>query len=79
MPAPIGLQLYSVREVAQKEGYATVVKKVAAMGYAGVEPAGYPGSNAAEAAKLFQDLGLAVPMLTSGCPSAIIRTRSSTR
>lgn len=61
MAAPIALQLYTVRKEAEKEGYANVVRKVAAMGYAGVEPAGFPGSNAAEAAKLFKELGLAVP------------------
>lgn len=61
MPAPIGLQLYTVRKIIEKEGYANTVKKVAAMGYVGVEPAGFPGSTAAEAAKLFNDLGLAVP------------------
>jgi sugar phosphate isomerase/epimerase len=61
MAAPIGLQLYTVRKVAEAEGYANTVKKVAAMGYVGVEPAGFPGSTAAEAAKLFRDLGLAVP------------------
>jgi sugar phosphate isomerase/epimerase len=61
MAAPVALQLYTVRKVAEKEGYADVVRKVAAMGYAGVEPAGFPGSNAAEAAKLFKDLGRAVP------------------
>jgi sugar phosphate isomerase/epimerase len=61
MAAPVALQLYSVRKVAETEGYLNTVKKVAAMGYAGVEPAGFPGSNAAEAAKLYTDLGLAVP------------------
>lgn len=61
MAAPVALQLYSVRKEAEKEGYANTVKKVAAMGYAGVEPAGFPGSTAAEAANLFKDLGLDVP------------------
>lgn len=61
MPAPVALQLYSVRKVAQEKGYADTVKKVAAMGYAGVEPAGFPGSTAAEAARLYKDLGLQVP------------------
>ncbi len=61
MPAPIGLQLYTVRKVAEAQGYEDTVRKVAAMGYAGVEPAGFPGSTAKDAAKLFADLGLAVP------------------
>ncbi len=57
MPAPIALQLYTVRKNAEKQGYANVVRKVAAMGYAGVEPAGFPGSSAADADKLFKELG----------------------
>ena len=61
MAAPIGLQLYTVRKVIEKEGYANVVKKVATAGYAGVEPAGFPTSSAKDAAQLFKDLGLAVP------------------
>jgi sugar phosphate isomerase/epimerase len=68
MPAPIALQLYTVRKVIEKEGYANVVKKVAAAGYAGVEPAGFPGTSASEAAKLFKDLGLAVPSAHVGIP-----------
>ncbi len=68
MAAPVALQLYTVRKVAEKEGYESVVRKVAAMGYAGVEPAGFPGSNAKDAAKLFQDLGLAVPSAHVGIP-----------
>jgi sugar phosphate isomerase/epimerase len=68
MAAPIGLQLYSVRKVIEKEGYANVVKKVAAAGYAGVEPAGFPTSNVQDAAKLFKDLGLAVPSAHVGIP-----------
>jgi len=61
MAAPIALQLYTVRKVAEKDGYINTVKKVAAMGYAGVEPAGFPGSSVQEAAKAFKDLGLTVP------------------
>jgi sugar phosphate isomerase/epimerase len=57
--APIALQLYSVREQANKD-YEGTVRKVADMGYAGVEPAGFPGTTAAGAAKLFRSLGLQV-------------------
>ncbi|MBS1251142.1 MAG: hypothetical protein MAG451_00172 [Anaerolineales bacterium] len=59
MPTPIALQLYSVRD-ALAEDFAGVVKKVADIGYAGVETAGFPGTTPTKAAKLFQDLGLAV-------------------
>jgi sugar phosphate isomerase/epimerase len=55
----LGLQLYTLRE-ALKEDYAGTMKKVAAAGYAGVEPAGFPGSTLEEAAGLYRDLGLAV-------------------
>jgi sugar phosphate isomerase/epimerase len=52
--------LYSLREAAQ-QGYEAVVRRVAAMGYEGVEPAGFPGTTAQAAGKLFKELGLAVP------------------
>ena len=61
MPAPIALQLYSLREAIAAEGFVAVVEEVAKMGFAGVETAGFPGTTAKEAAKLFADLGLAVP------------------
>lgn len=61
MASPIALQLYSVREYAQANGYEAAVRKVAAMGYVGVEPAGFPGTTAEAAGKLFRDLGLQVP------------------
>ena len=60
MLSPIALQLYSLREYANKDFTATV-RKVSEMGYAGVEPAGFPGTTATEAGKLFAELGLAVP------------------
>jgi sugar phosphate isomerase/epimerase len=59
MPAPIALQLYTVRELAAKD-YAATVRKVAEIGYVGVEPAGFPGTTACQAAKLFKSLGLEV-------------------
>src|SRR5690606_5161202 len=60
MAAPIAIQLYTVRAEAEK-GYADVVRKIAEMGYVGVEPAGFPGTTAEAAGKLFQELGLQVP------------------
>lgn len=60
MTAPIALQLYSLREYAQQDFEATV-RRVAKIGYAGVEPAGFPGTTAEAAGQLFRDLGLAVP------------------
>ncbi len=59
MPAPIALQLYTVRELAAKD-YEGVVRKVAELGYVGVEPAGFPGTTVEKAAALFKSLGLEV-------------------
>ena len=44
MTAPIALQLYTLRQAAAERGYEAVVRQVAEMGYAGVEPVGFPGS-----------------------------------
>ncbi len=60
MPTPIALQLYSLREAAAQD-YESVVRRVAAMGYEGVEPAGFPNTTPQAAGKLFKELGLAVP------------------
>jgi sugar phosphate isomerase/epimerase len=60
MPAPVALQLYSVREYAQ-EDFEASVRRVAEIGYAGVEPAGFPGTTPEKAGQLFADLGLEVP------------------
>jgi sugar phosphate isomerase/epimerase len=59
MTKRIALQLYTVRELANKD-YEDVVRKVAAMGYPGVETAGFPGTTAEAAARLFNELGLTV-------------------
>ena len=63
MPATVGLQLYTVRQLIAKSSFAAVVKEVAKIGYPGVELAGFPGTTAADAGKLLRDLGLKV---TSG-------------
>jgi sugar phosphate isomerase/epimerase len=60
MTFPIALQLYSLREAAAQD-YAAVVRKVAEMGYQGVETAGFPGTTPEAAGKLFGELGLKVP------------------
>jgi sugar phosphate isomerase/epimerase len=56
---PIGLQLYSLREDSAKD-FVGVLKTVAAMGYAGVEFAGYGGLTASRLKTLLTDLGLTV-------------------
>jgi len=55
---PIGLQLYSIREDCAKDLPGTL-KKVAAMGYAGVEFAVYHGRSAEEIRAMLDDCGLA--------------------
>ena len=65
MAKPIGVQLYTVRD-ALAQGYESVIRKIAAAGYQGVEPAGFPGTTPQAAADLFKELGLQVPSLH--CP-----------
>ena len=62
MPAPIGLQLWSIRDMLEVN-YKSGIEKIAKMGYAGVEPAGFPGIAPGEAGKLFKELGLVVPSI----------------
>jgi sugar phosphate isomerase/epimerase len=57
MVPSISVQLYSVREQAAAD-YEGTIRAIAEMGYEYVEPAGYPGSSPAEAARLFNNLGL---------------------
>ncbi len=57
MAPKIGVQLYSVREQSAND-YEGTIRKIVQMGYRYVEPAGYPGSTIAEAAKIFQRYGL---------------------
>jgi sugar phosphate isomerase/epimerase len=60
MTAPIGLQLYSVRQNLADD-FTGIIKRVAAMGYTGVETAGFPkGVTPKDAKLLFDDLGLTV-------------------
>ena len=60
MTAPIGLQLYSVRENL-KADFEGTMKKIAGMGYTGVETYNFHADvSAVDAKKLFDDLGLAV-------------------
>jgi sugar phosphate isomerase/epimerase len=69
MPKPIALQLYSVREALAND-FTGVVRRVADMGYIGVEPFGGAFANTPpqEAALLFRELGLDVPGTHSPLP-----------
>jgi len=57
MAKPISVQLYSVREGAGKD-FPGTLKRIAQMGYKGVEYAGLHGHPAKEIAKIVKDLGM---------------------
>jgi len=68
MTIPIALQLYTVRE-ALAQDFAGVMKKIADIGYVGVEPAfGALGATPAQAARRFRDLGLETPSAHAPLP-----------
>ena len=61
MTAPVALQLYSIRDVLS-EDFESGIRRIAKMGYLGVEVSGNYGTfTASDAAKLFTELGLTVP------------------
>ncbi len=55
---PIGLELYSLRDVMNHDSFPKYIKEVAEMGYECVEFAGYHGYSAAEMKKMLDDVGL---------------------
>jgi sugar phosphate isomerase/epimerase len=59
MPASIALQLYTIRD-SLAEDFTAAIRRVAEIGYVGVETAGFPGTTPAEARRFFDDLGLRV-------------------
>ena len=60
MAAPVALQLYTLREELA-EDFEGTLRKIAEIGYVGVEPAGFRGTTPGEAARLFKELELEVP------------------
>jgi len=60
MLTPVALQLYTLRDLAEKD-FDHVVNLAAEIGYTGVEPAGFPGTTPEAAGKLFRSLNLEVP------------------
>ena len=66
---PISIQLYSLREEAQKD-FAGVLRSVAEMGYRGVEPAGLFDVKPADARKIIDDLGMVVSSNHGPWPSS---------
>jgi len=67
MTPQITVQLYSVRDLAKLD-YAGTIRAIAETGFGCVEPAGYPGTTAESAAKLFRELGLQAPSAHIGLP-----------
>jgi sugar phosphate isomerase/epimerase len=68
MSMPIALQLYTVRGLLAAD-FNGVVRKVAEMGYAGIETAGFPGTSPQAAAVLFTSLGLKVVAVHAPLPT----------
>jgi sugar phosphate isomerase/epimerase len=67
MTTPIALQLYTLRDLLAQD-YEGTVRKVADMGYVGVETANLFGDSPASAAKLFGELGLEVSSAHGALP-----------
>ena len=67
MTPPIALQLYTLRDQLAQD-YEGTIRKVAEMGYTGVETANMFGSSPASAVKLFNKLGLTVTSAHSPLP-----------
>lgn len=65
---PVAIQLYTVREAAAKD-FPGVLKKIADIGYKGVEPAGLHGMAASEVAKIISDLGMVCCSSHTGLPT----------
>jgi sugar phosphate isomerase/epimerase len=67
MTTPIALQLYTLRDQLAQD-YEGTIRKVADMGYVGVETANMFGDSPASAARLFGELGLTVSGAHSPLP-----------
>jgi sugar phosphate isomerase/epimerase len=67
MAPPIALQLYTLRDLLAQD-YEGTIRKVADIGYVGVETANMFGDSPAAAAKLFRELGLTVSGAHSPMP-----------
>lgn len=61
-PVPVGLQLYTVRDALNLDLEGTA-RRVADIGYAGVEPFGLNPDSAPAMRDLCDDLGLAIPIM----------------
>ncbi|MCE9615317.1 MAG: sugar phosphate isomerase/epimerase [Lentisphaerae bacterium] len=69
MPKPVALQLYTVRQLADKD-FEDTLRRIAAIGYVGVEFAGLHGRPATDVAKLLRELGLRASSAHVALPTA---------
>jgi len=67
MTAPIAVQLYTVRDLLAQD-FAGVVKRIADIGYIGVETFPFPNMTPQAAGRMFRDLGLVVPSAHTPLP-----------
>jgi sugar phosphate isomerase/epimerase len=67
MPSPISVQLYSVRD-ALGQDFVGTIRRIAEIGFVGVETAGMFGESLESAAALFRDLGLTVSGMHTSMP-----------
>ncbi len=67
--APVSIQLYSLRNFAQDD-LAGTLKRVADMGYAGVEFAGLYGTPATEVRRIMDDLGMVTSSIHGPLPTS---------
>src|ERR1035437_6421705 len=67
-PAPISIQLYSVRELAAQDPVGTITK-VAEAGYTGVEPAGLYGMTPKDFRALLDQVGLVASSTHGALPT----------
>lgn len=67
MPAPLALQLFTVRD-ALKHDFAATIRRIAELGYVGVEPFGLSAKAAKDAKILFDDLELEIPSAHMSMP-----------
>ena len=69
-PKPISIQLYTLREAA-KTDHLNVLKRVAQIGFKGVEPAGLYGMTPKEFRAVVEDLGMTVSSAHGICPRSM--------
>jgi sugar phosphate isomerase/epimerase len=70
MPIPLSVQLYSLREEMKDGKHLPYLTKLAALGYKGVETAGFYGLTPSAYKKLVEDHGMTVSGTHAGLPEA---------